>query len=178
MTEPFLGEIQIFGFSFAPRNWAMAAGQLLAIRQNTALFSLFGTQFGGDGTNTFALPNLAARFACGAGQSPGNSYRSIGDTFGATNVALDLTTMPMHNHIYNDYQPSDPSQLAAVPTAASGVGIAGQNIFSPFASVGQAVMLDPNAIGVAGSGSPHENRQPFVGLTYAVALVGVYPTFG
>lgn len=177
MTEPFIGEVQILGFGFAPRGWALAAGQLIPLRQSVALYSLYGIQFGGDGTTTFGLPNLAARMACGAGQSPGNSNRTIGQIFGTSSVALTAAQMPPHTHAISDYQPGDTSQLSAGPTAGGAVGYAANQGFNAFAAPGAATTMDPNALGIAGNGDPHENRQPFLGLVYAVALVGAFPSF-
>ena len=178
MTEPFMGEVQIFGFSFAPRGWALAAGQLVPIRQASALYSLYGSAFGGDGVQTFGLPNLASRMVCGAGQSPGNSRRGIGDCFGTSAVGLNASEMPMHNHIINDYIPGDATTLVSVPTAAAAMGYAAKGAFNTFAAAtGQLTAMNSNAIGLAGNGSPHENRQPFLGRTYAGALAGAYPLF-
>ncbi len=175
MTEPFLGEVQIFGFNFAPVNWALAAGQVVPIRQYSGLYSLYGVTFGGDGVNTFSLPNLASRMACGAGQSPGNTRRTIGQSFGTSGVSLTAAEMPMHNHGFSDYQPEGAGKLAAVPTMTAAVGTTnGTNIFAP---LGQVTTLNANAIGISGGGAPHENRQPFLGLAYAVALNGVFPAF-
>lgn len=177
MTEPFLGEVQIFGFPFAPMNWAFAAGQTLPIQQNGALFGLFGAQFGGNGSTTFQLPNLAARGACGAGMSPGNSQREMGQSFGSFTVALQPQDMPPHSHLFNDFQPGDPSQLAGAPAATAGLGYAIKERINPFATPGSAATMDPNAIGMAGNGAPHPNTQPFLGLNYCVALMGQYPQF-
>ncbi|WP_428152138.1 phage tail protein [Brevundimonas sp.] len=178
MSDPYLGEVQIFGFSFAPRNWAFAAGQSVPLRQYSALYALYGTVFGGDGVTTFALPNLASRQACGQGQSPGNSRRQIGQTFGTPAVALTSAEMPFHNHGLNEYEPSDPTALTAVPTITSAIGIVGNGNFQAFAAVGAgATVMNPNAIGMSGNGTPHENRQPYLGLNYSVALTGVFPSF-
>lgn len=175
MTEPFLGEVQIFGFNFAPVNWALAAGQVVPIRQYSGLYSLYGITFGGDGVNTFSLPNLASRMACGGGQSPGNTRRTIGQPFGSTGVSLTAAEMPMHNHVFADYQIGDASKQTGVPTMTSAVGSTNtSNIFAP---LGQVTTLNGNAIGISGGGAPHENRQPFLGLAYAVALSGVFPAF-
>ncbi len=175
MTEPFVGEIQIFGFSFAPVNWAFAAGQTLPIRQYTALYSLYGINFGGNGTTTFQLPNLAARQGCGAGQGPATQRRTLGEPFGSFNVSLTSAEMPMHNHIFQDYQPAD--GLSTTPTAGAAIGYAVGGNFSAFATPGTTVPLDPNAIGAAGNGAPHPNSQPYLGVAYAVALVGNFPQF-
>ncbi len=175
MTEPFVGEIQLFGFSFAPVNWAFAAGQTLPLRQYTALFSLYGINFGGNGTSTFQLPNLAGRQGCAAGQGPGMQPRLIGETFGQYEVSLTSAEMPMHNHVFSDYQPD--TALSATPAASSAIGYAANELFSAFAAPGTTVALDPNAIGASGNGAGHPNSQPYLGLTYAVALVGNFPQF-
>lgn len=175
MTQPFLGEIQIFGFNFAPVNWAFAAGQTLPLRQYTALFSLYGVNFGGNGSSTFALPNLAVRQACGAGQGPGTQRRQLGETFGSYAVTLTNDTMPMHNHVFSDYQPD--GSLSATPAASSAIGYAAQENFLAFAVPGTTIALSPIAVSVAGNGVPHANTQPSLGLNYAVALVGNFPSF-
>jgi microcystin-dependent protein len=175
MTEPFVGEIQVFGFSFAPLNWAFAAGQTLPIRQSTTLFSLYGTTFGGNGTVTFQLPNFAGRQACGAGQGPGITQRDIGEPFGNYAVSLSSAETPMHNHIFSDYQPTE--GLAATPDANSAIAYSAGGTFNAFAAPGTTVSLNPNAIGVSGNGAPHQNSQPCLGLSYCVALAGVFPQF-
>jgi microcystin-dependent protein len=175
MTEPFIGEIQIFGFYFAPVNWAFAAGQTIPLRQYTALYSLYGVNFGGDGVTTFQLPNLAGRQPCGAGQGPGTQRRVIGQPFGTYGVSLTSAEMPAHNHLFSDYQPE--TSLASTPTASSAIGYAAGGIFPAFASPATAVTLDPNAVGTAGNGAEHLNSQPNLGLNYSVALVGNFPQF-
>lgn len=175
MTEPFLGEIQVFGFYFAPLNWAFAAGQTIPLRQYTALFSLYGINFGGDGVNTFGLPNLAARQACNAGKGPGTQPRTLGEAFGSFDVSLTSDAMPFHNHIFSDYVPA--VDQTAVPTASSAIGYAANDGFAAFATPGATVTLDPNAIGTTGNGAGHSNSQPFLGLNYSVALTGVFPQF-
>lgn len=174
MSEPFVGEIQIFAFPFAPQLWSFCNGATMAIRQATALYSLFGTQFGGDGVTTFGLPNLVTRGACGTGQSPGNSPRRLGDTFGVPNVSLTPVQTPQHTHTLPDYQPLG-GTLLSVPVASAAIGF-NDNI-TAFAAPGTTVTMDPNMIGVSGAGVAHENRQPYLGLNYCVALVGNYPDF-
>lgn len=175
MTEPFLGEIQVLGFAFAPLNWAFAAGQTVSLRQYTALFSLYGINFGGDGVNTFGLPNLAGRQGCNAGQGPGTQQRMLGEPFGSYQVALTSAEMPMHNHVFSDYVP--PVDQTAVPTASSAIGYAANDGFAAFATPGTTVALNPNAIGATGNGAPHRNSQPYLGLNHSVALYGVFPQF-
>ncbi len=177
MTEPFLGEVQILGFGFAPLNWSLANGQLMSIQQSTALYSLYGASFGGDGSRTFGLPNLAARMACGAGQSPGNSPRSLGQPFGAAGIALSGDNMPVHTHGFNDYQPEGAGKLSGVPATGSAVGTTnGVNLFGP-QSASASTTMNGAAISLSGSGMTHENQQPSLGLIYAVAMTGVFPAF-
>lgn len=176
MTEPYIGEIQVFAFSFAPINWAFAAGQMMPLRQYTALFSLYGLNFGGDGANTFGLPNLAGRQGCGAGQGPGTQKRTIGEAFGSYSISLTSDAMPMHNHIFSDYVPA--GTQTAVPTPSSAIGYAANDGFAAFATPGATATLNSNAIGAAGNGAVHPNAQPYLGLNYSVALTGVFPQFG
>ncbi|MEG3163326.1 tail fiber protein [Sphingomonas sp. PB2P19] len=176
MTEPFIGEIQVFGFSFAPVNWALAGGQTLPLRQYTALFSLYGVNFGGNGTSTFQLPNIAGRQACSMGQGPGLQQRSIGEPFGAYGIGLTSAEIPMHNHIFSDYQPTE--SLSATPTANSAIAYAAGGTFNAFGVPGTTVALNPNAVGTTGTGALHQNSQPYLGLSYCVALSGVFPQFG
>ena len=119
MTTPFLGEIQIFGFPFAPFQWALANGTTMSIQQNAALYSLLGTNFGGNGTTNFLLPNLAGRAPCNQGQGPGLSQRVIGENFGAFNVALDITTMPSHQHPMVANNPPAGATPSATPVSGA-----------------------------------------------------------
>ena len=124
MSDPFIGEIRIFGFGFNPRNWAFCNGAVLQIRQNTALFSILGTTFGGDGVNTFALPDLRGRAAIGVGQGPGLSQQFAGQIGGTETVTLLTTQMPQHNHVLNGatLPPQNADQNVAPPTAQAFLG--------------------------------------------------------
>src|SRR3546814_20493446 len=122
MTEPFIGEIQLFGFNFAPRGWAYCNGALMAISQNTALFSLLGTQYGGDGKTTFGLPDFGGRSACDTGQGPGLTPRTQGETFGEDAVTLIGTQMPSHSHRLNVYPETDPGKRSDAPATGAGLG--------------------------------------------------------
>ena len=174
MTEPFIGEIQIYGFSYAPANWALAAGQLMAIRQNTALFALIGTVYGGNGTITFQLPNLASMQACGTGQGPGLTDRVIGEQFGDYAVALTNDTMPAHNHGMNTYFNSPAPTV--VPTSTSAIG-SNQN-FKVYTPPGDTpTPMSPMMIQPTGGGQPHANVQPYLGVTMCIALQGIFPQF-
>ena len=177
MTEPFLGEIQIYGFSFPPKDWADCNGALINIQQASVLFSLLGTQYGGDGTRTFALPNFAGRIPCSQGAGPGLTSRAIGETFGSNTVTLGNEQMPMHNHVISPYASrgtdnriSAPTNGSALtnPTASSAYvpNATGDTTFSP-------MMLSP-----AGGNGSHENRQPFLALGFCISLNGTYPSFG
>jgi microcystin-dependent protein len=179
MTQPFIGQIEYFGFTFAPYQWGTAAGQVIPIQQNTTLFSLIGTTYGGNGTTNFALPNLASRQACGPGRGPGVSTRTIGETFGAFNVTLTNNELPQHNHFLPDFFPADASTNVVTPTAGSAIaypGLGGVNCFAPPGST--QVAMHPTMISPAGSSMPHNNVQPFLGLNVCIALAGVFPSFG
>src|SRR5687768_9561104 len=121
MTEPFIGQIQIFGFNFAPRGWAFCNGATLAIQQNTALFALLGTQYGGNGTTTFQLPNFVNRAGCTQGQGPALTPHSIGENFGSNSVTLTSQEMPAHTHPMQIYNQNDVSKRQSAP--ANGVAL-------------------------------------------------------
>lgn len=176
MTTPFVGEIQIFGFDFAPRGWAACNGALLPIQQNTALFSLIGTSYGGDGKVNFRLPNLAGRAICSEGQGAGLSPRELGEVFGASDVALNVSQMPAHGHAFTIYNQPDVTKKSGRPTPGSALtSPAGVAAFvsggTPDAGFATAM------IGQTGGGQPHENRQPFLALNFCIALQGEYPSF-
>jgi len=171
VADPFIGEIRMFGGNFAPRNFAFCDGQVLPIAQYTALFSLLGTYYGGDGRTTFALPDLRGRFPLHAGQGPGLSDRSQGARAGSPEVALSASQIPPHSH---DLQAS-----AAVGTTGSpGPGVlfaappGGERVYGP---AGDPLDTAPAMIGQSGGGLPHANRQPCLGLTFIIALQGVFP---
>ena len=176
MTEPFIGEIQILGFSYPPYGWAFANGSIIPIRQSTTLYALIGTTYGGDGSVTFQLPNLSSRQACGSGQGAGLSPRPIGSTFGSYDVTLDISQMPMHNHGMNVYP--EGSSTTATPTLQSGIGAppSGFDMYTTPQPTSQAVM-NPNFVQSAGAGQPHTNAQPYLGLNYSIALQGSFPYF-
>ncbi|MDH4393107.1 MAG: tail fiber protein [Aquabacterium sp.] len=169
MAEAFVAEIRIFGFNFAPRGWAFCDGQLLPIAQNTALFSLLGTNYGGDGRSTFGLPDLRGRFALHQGQGPGLSDRIVGETGGQASVSLLASQMPAHSHAL---------QAAVSPTTAAPAGAAlaptanGTVVYRSGAANAQ---MAASSIGSAGTGQAHENRQPLLGLNFCIALRGIFP---
>jgi microcystin-dependent protein len=177
MTEPYLGEIQILGFTFPPYQWAFAGGQLVPIQQNSALFALIGTLYGGNGQTNFQLPNLASRQACGAGQGPTLTNRELGETFGSFQVSLTNDEIPSHNHIMTEYVPTSAETVG--PTVTSGIGTVESGNFTAFASVpGAPVAMNPMMVQPAGSNIPHNNIQPYLGLNFSIALAGTFPSFG
>lgn len=175
MSSPFVGEIRIFGFNFAPTGWALCDGQLLPISQNTALFSLLGTYYGGDGKSTFGLPDLQGRAPLGQGQGPGLSDYIIGEEGGSASVTLIQTEMPAHNHQTMAISGSD--QTAPGPTVTWG-SLAGRNPPPLYAAANPDVQMGPLAMGITGSSFPHNNYQPLLVLNFCIAMQGVFPARG
>ena len=176
MSSPFVAEIRIFGFGFAPRGWAFCQGQLLPISQNTALFSLLGTNYGGDGKSNFALPDLQDRAAMHRGQGPGLSEYVIGEETGTNSVTLLEAEMPAHIHRLNaaTLSPPNPDQNVPTPTAVAQLGISAPgNAYSSVAT--PVVTLANEGIGLQGGSQPHTNHQPFLSLNFCIALQGVFP---
>lgn len=175
MTTPYLGEIQIFSFPFAPNQWAMCAGQILPIQQNTALFSLLGTNFGGNGTSTYGLPNYGGNAACSQGQGPGLTQRDVGEVFGSESVQLLQSEIPQHNHALNLHGQQNQSLRHGIPASNDFLLVPGSA--GPFVSQANPnIGFQPNMIGFTGQSQPHENRQPLLALNFCIALYGVYPT--
>lgn len=178
MTQPFIGEVQLFGFNFNPSGWAFANGATLPISQNTALFSLLGVTYGGNGQTTFQLPNFAGRAGCEQGNGPGLSPRTLGQTFGVNTVTLTSNQIPQHNHGINAYLQTDSTKRTGAPVANGGLSIPGSTSVKPFASGAPntnfaANMLSPSQ----GGGQPHQNQQPYLGVNFCIALQGIYPSF-
>lgn len=170
MSDPFIGEIRMFAGNFAPRGWAFCNGQLMPISQNTALFSLLGTTYGGDGRSTFALPDLRGRVPLHAGQGSGLSDYPLGSRGGSEQVALTTAQLPAHSHalLASDAEASqrNPTNHAlATPEEAL--------IYS--AAEPTAVMAK-DAIAPTGSGQPHENRPPYLAVNYIIALFDLFPS--
>jgi microcystin-dependent protein len=169
VSDPFIGEIRLFPYNFAPRGWALCNGQLMSIGQNTALFSLIGTMYGGDGRTTFALPDLRGRVAVSSGQGPGLSTYDVGEAGGAESVTLTEGEMPTHSH---QVQANGATSGSAKPNdrflgrVSAGTAYAG-------ASNGRR--LNAAAITPTGGGQPHENRPPHLVLNYCIALEGIFP---
>lgn len=174
MSNPFLGEIRMFAGSFAPRNWALCNGQILSISQNTALFSILGTYYGGNGTTNFALPNLQGMAPLGAGTGPGLTPRSIGETGGETSVTLLPNEMPTHNHGVNaSSSVGNQVEPANGVWSVAGAG-RGEKMYA--ASAGTSAPMSPQAISTVGGGQPHNNLQPYLTLNFIIALNGIFPS--
>lgn len=179
MTEPFIGEIQLFGFNFNPRNWAFCNGATMPIQQNTALFSLIGITYGGNGQSTFQLPNFAGRIGCEQGNGPGLSARSLGETFGSDTVSLTSNEMPSHVHVLTAFAQPNASLKSGTPVANSGFSTLGNVDANPFTAGPINAQFAPNMIGPsAGGNTPHDNQQPYLGINFCIALAGAFPSFG
>jgi len=180
MSQPFLGEIKVLAFPFAPKGYAMCNGQLLAIASSTALFSLLGTTYGGDGVTTFALPNLRGQWVVGRGQGPGLSDRTLGEVGGTDLVYLVESQIPAHTHTVTGtkgslvpdrstspsgrYWSNDPK--AATPAAQE----------PPYKDTQPDTNMSPGTISDTGGDQGHENRSPFLVLNYCMALSGIFPS--
>ena len=174
MADPFVAEIRIFPFNFAPKGWAWCDGQLLPLSQNTALFSLLGTTYGGDGKSNFALPDLQGRAAMHPGQGPGLSLHDLGETGGSETVTLLESEIPAHAHVMRAV--SQPGDLAD----PIGRSIARASSGNPFQTVtnSNVVQKAPEALAPAGGDQPHNNLMPFLTFYFCIALQGVFPPRG
>lgn len=170
MSDPFVAEIRIFPFNFAPKGWAFCHGQLLPLSQNTALFSLLGTTYGGDGRSNFALPNLQGSVPLQWGQGPGLSLYDLGQSGGSDTVALQQSEMPSHNHAMqcetqvdgNKGQPGSSTTFARSK---------GGNLYQ----AANNATMSPNVVAPAGGNQPHNNMMPYLALNFCIALQGIYP---
>ena len=174
MADPFLGEIRMFSGNFAPRGWAFCDGQLLAIAQDSALFSILGTTYGGDGRTTFGLPDLRGRSPVHKGTGPGLANVALGEKGGAETTTLALNQIPSHTHTINAR--SD-AATQAVPTnhlLARGADAQG-GIIGNFTDETPDVTMAPNMVGTAGGGQAVDNRSPYLGLNFIIAIAGGFP---
>jgi len=167
VADPFLGEIRVTGFNFAPRGWALCDGQLLPINQNTALFALLGTQFGGNGQTTFALPDLRGRVPIHQGQGPGLTPRTIGETGGAESATLNVAQLPPHTHTAlasGGAQTTD--RPAGAYPAVGGV----------YSTAAPDVTMAPGTIASTGGGQPLPTMPPYLTVNFIIALQGIFPS--
>lgn len=168
-AEPFVGEIMLVPYNFAPRGWAFCNGQILSIAQNTALFSLLGTTYGGNGQTTFALPDLRGRCALSAGQGPGLSNYDLGQVSGTETVTLIATQLPVHSH---NVAAVDDDATVGIPTGALPANIAAKG----YSKGAPNTSMNPAMISGGGGNQPHDNRQPYLVLNYCIALEGIFPS--
>ena len=175
MSEPFIAEIRMVGFNFPPKGWATCNGQLLAISQNTALFSILGTTYGGNGQTTFALPDLRGRVALHMGQGPGLSPYDEGQIGGEESHTLLTSELPLHNHggapVANSAVGTSATIAGNVPATPGGVNAR----FAKMYSTAAANATNNTALAAVGSGLPHNNLMPYLAINYIVALQGVFP---
>lgn len=169
MADPFVAEIRMVPFNFAPTGWAFCNGQLMPISQNTALFSLLGTTYGGDGKSTFALPDLQGRSPMHPGQGDGLSLHDLGEMGGADEVALLTSEIPFHTHsVVVDSEVGDDNDPRSTnkPATATGAGMY---------NTGSNVTMSYSAVSVVGSDQPHNNLQPYLVVNFVIALQGIFP---
>ncbi|HKS63538.1 MAG TPA: tail fiber protein [Xanthobacteraceae bacterium] len=175
MSQPYVGEIRMFGGSFAPAGWAFCAGQLLPISENETLFNLIGTTYGGDGQSTFGLPDLQGRVPVHAGTGGGGTY-TLGETGGTESVTLTTQQLPSHNHLVSSTTGGGvgtpgPTTIMADQTPPSALVSA----YLPFNNVTQ-VALRNTIVGLTGGNQPHDNMQPFLVVSYIISLFGIFPS--
>jgi microcystin-dependent protein len=172
MSDPYIGEIRMFGGNFAPADWAFCHGQVLAITEYESLFTLIGTTYGGDGQSTFALPNLQSRIPLHAGDGPGLSTRVLGAQGGAESVTLTAAQLPVHSH-----RAGGSSAAATSASPAGAVTASGPN--GPYLAGGSSpVAMRAGVVGIAGGGQPHGNLPPYLAISFIISLYGIYPTQG
>jgi microcystin-dependent protein len=177
MSDPFVGEIRMAGFNFAPVGWALCNGQVLSINQNQALFALLGTQYGGNGQTTFALPNLQGRIPISQGQGPGLSSYVIGQVGGSETVTLVAAQLAAHTH---SLRANSDAATQAVPTG----NYLARSSFPAFPSAGlpiynpatAAAAMNGGAIAPSGASQPHDNMMPFLCVTFIISLSGIFPS--
>jgi microcystin-dependent protein len=172
--DPFVAEIRIYPFNFAPKGWAFCDGQILPLSQNTALFSLLGTTYGGDGKSNFALPNMQGNAPMHPGQGPGLSDHFLGETGGSDTVTLLESEMPAHSHNFGASVRDGTARSPGGQLVAKGVGV---NMYAPAASA-PLVQFSTNVITPAGGGQPHNNMMPYLTLNFCIAMQGVFPPRG
>jgi microcystin-dependent protein len=169
MGQPYVGEIRMFGGTFAPSGWAFCNGAILPISENEVLFQLIGTTYGGNGSTNFALPNLQSRLPVHQGQGPGLSNQIIGQSAGTETVTLTLSQIPSHNHTFNISTTSAAASSPQNNVLANGTA----NLYLRDTTTNN---MNANAIGIAGGSQPHDNIMPFLCITFIISLFGVFPS--
>jgi microcystin-dependent protein len=169
--DPFVAEIRIYPFNFAPKGWAFCDGQILPLSQNTALFSLLGTTYGGDGKSNFALPDMQGNAPMHPGQGPGLSLHDLGETGGSETVTLLESEIPSHSHSLNA---SAPPGVVFAGDPTTGIARSSGGAIYQTSNAG-LVQMNPSAIGPAGGDQPHNNMMPYLTLNFCIALQGVFP---
>ena len=172
MSDPFVAEIRIFPFNFAPKGWAFCDGQILPLSQNTALFSLLGTTYGGDGKSNFALPNMQGNAPMHPGQGPGLSLHDLGETGGSETVSLLESEIPSHSHALRGHTADPADNNTPAPTLVLAQAHNGQ-AYQP--SNANLVSMSDSALTPAGGDQPHNNMQPYLTLNFCIALQGIFP---
>ncbi len=179
MSEPFIGEIKMFAGTFAPRGYAFCSGQLISISQNSALFAILGTTYGGDGQSTFGLPDLRGRIPVGAGTGPGLTGRILGERSGTESVTLLSTNLPAHTHAVSLSSPATTS-LGTLMEPGSGAIPAASNQrnaqYAPSASANTTLPGSNGNTGSAGNNTPVSIVQPYLGMNFIIALQGIFPS--
>lgn len=177
MSDPYVGEIKMVGFDFAPSGYAFCDGRTLPLNQYQVLFAVIQFTYGGDGRTNFLLPNLQARAPMGQGSGPGLTPRALGQLVGDASVALNGTQIPPHVHQLNGgtLTTPAPAQNVATPTSSALFALSAPNAVYATATT-PLQQMSPSAIGPAGGGQPHENRQPFLAVNFAIALTGIFPS--
>jgi microcystin-dependent protein len=171
MGQPFIGEIRMFGGSFAPAGWAFCNGQLIPISENDALFTLIGTTYGGDGQETFALPNLQSRVPMHAGTGPDGVTYQLGEAAGVESVTLSIQQIPVHTHPELASNTPAAARIPGGNVPAQGAG--GSQIYT---SASSPITIAPTTVSPAGGSQPHENMQPFLVISFIISLFGIFPT--
>jgi len=172
MSDPFVAEIMMFAGNFVPKGWALCNGQLMPIAQNTALFSLLGTTYGGDGRTTFGLPDLQGMAPLQAGPGAGLSDRALGETGGSPSVSLAIPEMPVHNHAVRSV--SSAGDRNSPDGTLWAEAVSGRRAVPAYAANANTTMA-PGALAGAGGSQPHNNMHPFLAVTFIIALQGIYP---
>ena len=177
MSENFIGEIRMFGGNYAPRDWAFCNGQMMSIAQYSALFTLIGTTYGGDGQTTFALPDLRSRLAVGEGTGPALTPRQIGQVGGSETVTLSQAQMPAHNHmVIATTAAGNLTGPGATAVLAAPAGTGSFLYVVPGAVPITTVALSPTSVGTDGGNQPHDNHMPSLCVSFIIALSGIFPS--